>query len=154
MLPTQELMSLTVHADFLTSEQIKRFSPLEIRVVMQELVSEGKIDLASALGDAGMAIYPHHPEMLAIHGLVVMLREDWTQGIALLSELLELQGQETPDFVYVMLSRAMRCNLDPAAAIQIVQQGLQHHPDHPDLIAERKALDAFVHAVVPQGHTQ
>lgn len=48
------------------TDLVKRFSPAEIRETIQSLVRSEQIDLASALGDAGLAIYPHSDDILAI----------------------------------------------------------------------------------------
>jgi hypothetical protein len=39
-----------------------------------------------------------------------------------------------------MLVRALRSNLEPAAALAATVTGLIQYPDHPELMAEQKAL--------------
>lgn len=149
----QELIGPSTLDAFSTGHSIQRFSPLEIRLCIQTLVAEQQIEMACALGDAGLALYPHDADMLAINGLLVMLSEQWGRGIDLLSELLEQQGDATPAFVYAMLVRALRCNLDPAAALQMAHRGLAHYPQQAELLAERETLEAYLHAATPAGLT-
>ena len=40
---------------------------------------------------------------------------------------------------YRMLARALFCNLDPAYAVQTVEEGLSHWPQEADLLAEHAA---------------
>lgn len=122
---------------------VKRFSPLEIRKTIQTLVATERIDLANALGDAGLAIYPHSEDILAITSLLAMMNQDWQLAIELLDELLETQGDKAPPFTYVMMVRSLRCNLDPARALQIARKGLALHPGQLELTAEMLALEEF-----------
>jgi hypothetical protein len=52
----QELMNQAHTGGLLQTEHIKRFSPAEIREAIQTLVATEQLDLAFALGSAGMSI--------------------------------------------------------------------------------------------------
>jgi hypothetical protein len=65
----------------------------------------------------------------------------------LIDELMEIQGDTTPPFTFVMMVRALRCNLDPARALVVVRQGLKLYPQQLELLAEKLALDDFADAV-------
>jgi hypothetical protein len=52
-----------------------------------------------------------------------------------------------------MLVRALRCNLDPAGALKMANQGLQYYPGQLELEAERLALDIYSDAVTSSAHT-
>ncbi len=129
----QELMNQSATGSMLQGGTIKRFSPLEIRETIQTLVATEQIDTAYALGEAGLAIYPTSEDMLAICGLLAVMRQDWPAAVELLQELVEQQGQNIQPFTYVMLVRALRCNLDPAGALKMANQGLHFYPGQLEL---------------------
>ena len=79
--------------------------------------------------------------------------EDWQQAVDLLEELTQLQAEQTQPFTYVMLVRALRCNLEPARALEVVRQGLKAYPDQLELVAESLALDDFSDAMSSTGQS-
>lgn len=124
----QELMNQAAVGGLLNTSVINRFSPAEIRETIQSLVATEQLDLANALGDAGMSLYPHSEDMLAITSLLAMMNQDWGLAVELLEELTEIQADATPPFTYVMFVRALRCNLDPARALEVAREGLEKFP--------------------------
>jgi hypothetical protein len=52
---------------------------------------------------------------------------------------------------YRMLARALFCNLDPADAVQTVEEGLSHWPQDADLLAERAAMASSSMALPASG---
>ena len=112
----QELMNQASVGGLLNTTSIKRFTPAEIRETIQSLVATEQMELANALGDAGLSLYPHSEDMLAICSLLAMTNQDWPLSVELLEELIQVQGDNTPPFTYVMFVRALRCNLDPMRA--------------------------------------
>ena len=112
---------------------LKRYSPEEIRVTIQALMAEDRNDLALALGEAGVSLHPASEDMLAVTGLLAMTQQDWGCAIERLTELKTLQGACTQAFTHLMLTRAHRCDLDPAAALDAVAQGLAQYPLDTDL---------------------
>lgn len=139
----QEMMNQANTGNLLQTEQIKRFSPVEIREAIQTLVATEQMDLAYALGSAGMSIHPHSEDMLAINGLLALMQQDWSIAVEYLEELMEIQGINTQAFTYVMMVRALRCNLDPARALRVARQGLQMYPEQLELLAESLALEDY-----------
>ena len=105
--------------------------------------------LASALGDAGMSIYPHSEDMLAINSLLAMVNQNWQEAVEMMDELMAIQADKTPPFTYVMMVRALRCNLEPARALEIARQGLALYPGQLELMAEKLALDDFSESMMP-----
>jgi len=143
----QELMNQAQVGGLLQSEQIKRFTPSEIREAIQALVAAEQLDMAMALGAAGMSIHPHSEDMLAINGLLALMQQEWETAVEYLQELMELQGDNTQAFTYVMLVRALRCNLDPAQALQVARKGLQAFPGQLELVAESLSLEDYADLV-------
>jgi hypothetical protein len=139
----QDLMHHTVKESTFEAQWIKRYTPAEIRETIQSLVTSDQTDLAYALGDAGLAIYPDSEDILAITGLLALMRQDWPVAVELLTQLREQQGQQTPLFTFVMLVRALRCNLEHAQALAVAHEGLAIHPGQLELVAEKLALESM-----------
>ncbi len=151
----QELMNQAAVGGLLNTQAIKRFTPGEIREAIQSLVATEQFELANALGDAGMSLYPHSEDILAITSLLAMMNQDWPLAVELIDELIETQGANTPPFTYVMMVRALRCNLDPVRALQMARQGLANYPEQVELLAEKLSLDDFSDSMIPTaGMTQ
>ena len=124
----------------LSDAHVARFSPIEMREAIQELVAQERYDMASVLADAGLAIHPASEYVIAIAALVAMVRQDWVQAIELLTKLMLVQDGAVQPFTHLMLVRALRSNLEPAAALQATVTGLIQYPDHAELLAEQVAL--------------
>lgn len=139
----QELMNQAAVGGLLNTQTIKRFSPAEIRETIQSLVATEQLELANALGDAGMSLHPDSEDILAITSLLAMMNQDWPLAVELIDELMQIQGATTPPFTYVMLVRALRCNLDPIRALAVARQGLALYPEQLELQAEMLSLDDF-----------
>jgi hypothetical protein len=150
----QELAQQAAIGGLLTSDIVKRFSPAEIRETIQSLVATEQLELANALGDAGLSLYPHSEDILAITGLLAMMNEDWPLSVELMDELMEIQGDKTPPFTFVMMVRALRCNLDPERALQMARQGLDLYPGQVELLAEKLSLDDFSDSMMPASGLQ
>jgi len=131
----------------LSDGEVSHYTPTEIREAIQQLVANDNNDLAYALGDAGISLYPNNEDMLAINGLLAIMRQDWRLGVDYLEDLMTLQGELTQPFTFVMLVRALRCNLDPARALEVVRRGLKAYPQHTDLTAESLSLEGFSDAI-------
>lgn len=144
----QELMNQNNIEGFRASDVVKRFTPTEIREAIQNLIANEQKELAYALGDAGLSLHPQSEDMLAMNGLLAILRNDWGQAVEILEDLKAIQGDKTPPFTFVMLVRSLRCNLDPARALVVVREGLALYPDQLELSAEKLSLDAFADVLV------
>ncbi len=136
----QSVMLQAAAAQSLSFKDVSRFTPTDIRLGIQWLMAEEKNDLAQALADAGIAIYPQSEDILAMAGLLAMTREDWSLAIELLQDLRDVQQERTQPMTYRMLARALYCNLDPAEAVQTVEQGLTHWPQDAELLSELEAM--------------
>jgi hypothetical protein len=144
----QELINQAAVGALLNAQNIKRFSPSEIRETIQSLVATEQNELANALGDAGLSIYPQSEDMLAICSLLAMVGQNWQEAVELMDELMAIQSDKTPPFTFVMMVRALRCNLEPARALEIVRKGLALYPGQLELMAEKLSLDDFSEAFI------
>ena len=150
----QELMNQAAVGGLLNTQSIKRFSPAEIRETIQSLVATEQLELANALGDAGMSLHPGSEDILAITSLLAMMNQDWPLAVELIDELMQIQGATTPPFTYVMLVRALRCNLDPMRALTVAREGLALYPDQLELQAEMLSLDDFSDTMMASSSVQ
>jgi len=139
----QELMSQASAGNLLQANFVRRFSPEEIREAIQTLVATEQLELANALADAGLSLYPNSEDVLAIAGLLCMINQDWPMAVELMDDLMAIQGTRTPAFTFVMMVRALRCNLDPARAVEVLNRGLELYPEQLELIAEKLSLAEF-----------
>jgi uncharacterized protein HemY len=142
----QEIITSAEVGRMLSDRDVSRFKPAEIREAIQTLVTEGKDGLAIALGDAGLSLYPDSEDILAITGLLALMRQEWSLAVELMDQLRDVQHDKTPPFTYVMLVRALRCNLDPVRALEVVNEGLAKYPDQIELVAEKLILKDFTTA--------
>ena len=130
-------LSFTTESD---GRIVSKYSPTEIRQTISALVSENRMDLAYALSQSGLALYPDSEDVLAISGLLAMLKEDWVESAAILNHLIELQGERAPVTTHIMFVRALRCALEPAAALSAVMLAHEQYPNPPELEKEFVAL--------------
>lgn len=150
----QELMKQAQVGGLLQPNMVQRFSPQEIRETIQLLVAQEQLTLANALADAGLSLYPKSEDILAIAGLLSMMNQDWPLAVELMDDLMAIQGEHAPVFTFVMMVRALRCNLDPARAIEVVNRGLALYPEQLELLAEKLSLDEFVDLPLVSAHQQ
>jgi len=136
----QNAMQHLVATQSLNLKEISRFTPADFRVGIQWLVSEDQNDLAQALAEAGLALFPLSEDILAISGLLAMTREDWPLAIELLQDLVTLQKENVQPMTCQMLARALACNLDIAEAHQVLDQAMKLWPNNPELEHEKSAM--------------
>ena len=150
----QELMNQAAVGGLLNTQSIQRFTPAEIRETIQSLVATEQLELANALGDAGLSLHPHSEDVLAITSLLAMMNQDWPLAVELMDELFDVQNGKVQPFTFVMLVRALRCNLDPERALQVARQGLEIYPGQVELLAEKLSLDDFSESMMPASGMQ
>ena len=123
---------------------VSKYSPTEIRETISKLVADSNLNMAFALSQAGLALYPDSEDVLAIAGLLAMLKEDWVESAAILNHLIEVQGDRTPVTTHIMFIRALRCALEPAAALSAVMLAHEQYSNHPELEKEFQALSEML----------
>ena len=136
----QNAMQHLVASQSLNLKEISRFTPADFRVGIQWLVTEEQNDMAQALAEAGLALFPLSEDILAISGLLAMTREDWPLAIELLQDLVTLQKDKVQPMTCQMLARALACNLDISEAHQVLEQALKLWPNDPTLEQEKSAM--------------
>ena len=136
----QNAMQHLVASQSLNLKEISRFTPSDFRLGIQWLVSEEQNDMAQALAEAGLALFPLSEDILAISGLLAITRQDWPLAIELLQDLVTLQKDKVQPMTCQMLARSLACNLDIAEAHQVLDQAMKLWPNNPDLEQEKSAL--------------
>ena len=136
----QKAMQQLVKDQTLNLKEVSRFSAVDFRLGIQWLVAEEKPELAQALADAGLALFPLSEDILAIAGLLAMTRQDWPLAIDLLHDLVSLQKEKVQPMTCQMLARALACNLDIAEAHQVLDQAMKLWPDNSELADEKSAM--------------
>jgi hypothetical protein len=136
----QKAMQHLVANKSLNLKEISKFSAVDFRLGIQWLVSEEQPDLAQALAEAGLALFPMSEDILAISGLLAMTREDWPLSIELLQDLVSLQKDRVQPMTCQMLARALACNLDIAEAHQVLDQAIKLWPNNLELEQEKSAM--------------
>ncbi len=114
----------------------ERSTPTEIRMDIQKLLQQEQLELAQALGDAGLSLHPKSDEMLGICALLAMSRSDWQESLELLIELQEVQGEQAPATTFWLIARCLRCMGDDDGAASALESGLFRFPNSPELQAE------------------
>jgi tetratricopeptide (TPR) repeat protein len=114
----------------------ERSTPVEIRLDIQKLLAQEQLDLAQALGDAGLSLHPNSEDMVAICALLAMARADWTEAEELLLQLQGIQGHAAPATTWWLLARCQRCMGDLDRSIQTLESGLYLYPQSTELQTE------------------
>jgi hypothetical protein len=136
----QQLMSQDSTGFSFSQMEVARFSPEDIRLAIQSLLGEDRVNLAYALGDAGLALYPESEDILAVTSLLAVMAQDWPQAVDLIRQLMEMQNGQATVFTHAMLIRSLRCNLEYASGFEAARDALALFPNHPELVKEYQAL--------------
>lgn len=129
-----------ISAQSLDRKEISRFTPEDFRHGVQWLVAQNENDLAQALAEAGLSLYPNSEDILAISSLLAMTREDWPLAVELLEDLIDVQKDQTQPMTYQMLARSLACNLDLAQAHAVLDHALSIWPEDQVLLEEKGTL--------------
>ena len=129
-----------ISAQSLERKEISSYTPEDFRHGVQWLVAQNQQELAQALAEAGLSLYPNSEDILAISSLLAMTREDWPLAVELLEDLIEVQKDQTQPMTYQMLARSLACNLDLAQAHAVLDHALSIWPEDQVLQEEKDTL--------------
>jgi hypothetical protein len=129
-----------ISAQSLDRKEISNYTPEDFRHGVQWLVAQNQQELAQALAEAGLSLYPNSQDILAISSLLAMTREDWPLAVELLEDLIEVQKDQTQPMTYQMLARSLACNLDLAQAHAVLDHALSIWPEDQVLQEEKDTL--------------
>ena len=145
----QSLLSQTASGQMLNVRELSQFSAAEIRQTMADLVVADRMDLANALAAAGQSLHPESEDILAISALLAEVQQDWDSAQELLVKLVEVQGDAATAVTLRHLIRVLRCQCEPAQALQVAQQALSMHPQDTALQEEFSSLQALLSEQLP-----
>ena len=141
---SQALMSEASFGRMLSDREVSRFTAQEIREAIADLVIQGRMDLAGALGDAGISLYPDSEDMLAMSALLAESRQDWTAAEEMLAKLLLKQGAAAPVASWQHYIRVLRCLCEWQSALMITERALEFFPGDAALLSELYSLKAQI----------
>ena len=125
-----ELMDQGAGPMYFQEALVKRFEPEEICSTIKTLLAEPQHqDLAHALGDAGLAIYPASEEMLVVNAMMAMLRQDLDTVFEHMKPLLTVRGERTTAVSYRILVQALMKRLDYSSAYSVLTEALSRYPE-------------------------
>jgi hypothetical protein len=125
-----ELMDQGAGPMYFQEALVKRFEPEEICSTIKTLLAEPQHqDLARALGDAGLAIYPASEEMLVVNAMMAMLRQDLDTVFEHMKPLLTVRGERTTAVSYRILVQALMKRLDYSSAYTVLSEALSRYPE-------------------------
>ena len=110
-------------------------SPSQVREWVAELFEKNHINLAVALAESGLALYPDSEDVLVISALVSEVQQDWPRSIEILEHLIEVQAGNTPAEAWHHLARTLRCDGQYPRALAVARQALQLHPGSAELMS-------------------
>lgn len=138
------LLSQATEGSFAIDRVASEFTPAEIRQTIADLVARDRIDLANALSDAGISLYPHSEDILAISALLAEIQRDWPTAEELLTQLIDVQGDTATPHSWRHLIRVQRCHCEPGKALISARQAAEQHPHDADLAQELADLQEMV----------
>lgn len=125
---TQSISNLDMQSLGALVARATKLQPEELCSSAQELVSSGANDLAQAICEAYLALYPETSSVLSMSGLVAAARGDWPLAIDQIERLISLRGYQVSAFSFLLLARAKRSSGDWTGALEAVQAGLALYP--------------------------
>ena len=141
---TDTLIAQAARGGFAMDRVVSEFSPAEIRQTIAELVARDQITLANAVSDAGVSLYPHSEDVLAISALLAEIQRDWPMAEQLLTQLIEQQGALATALSWRHLIRVQRCHCEPGKALISARAAVAQHPQDADLAQELADLEEMV----------
>ena len=85
-------------------------TPDEVRFSIQSLVADNDLDQANELAQEGLSTFPESEGVLAITGLLAVVRQEWERAVTLLERLIAIQGDRASEFTLTMYERALVCS--------------------------------------------
>ena len=138
------LLSQAAQDGFVMDKVVSEFTPGEIRQTIADLVSRDRVDLANALSDAGLSLYPNSEDILAISALLAEIQRDWPAAEELLTQLINVQGAAATAHSWRHLIRVQRCHCEPGKALISARLATEQHPHDADLAQELAELQDMV----------
>lgn len=124
--------------------EVHRLSPAEIREVISGMVSEGRMELATSIAEAALALHPRSEDVLVIASLLAEVNEDWPRAETLLVELATLQGADSTAFTWLHLVKVLNCQKRWGDAWLAASHACERFPDNKELAQELQELSQVI----------
>jgi hypothetical protein len=134
----------SIYAEQLGGRTLSSFSPADFRTAIAAQVTNDQFELAEALGEAAISLYPDSEDVLSIVALMAEIREDWVVAAELLQKLMEVQGESTPPAVWQHWIRVLRCLCEPYEALNAANDAVSKYPDDQTLQDELNDLKNWI----------
>lgn len=134
----------SIFANQLGGRELSSFSAADFRTAIAAQVSNDQMEIAEALGDAAISLYPESEDVLSIVALMAEMREDWLAAAELLQKLMEVQGESTPPAVWQHWIRVLRCLCEPYEALNAANEAVAKYPDDQTLQDELNDLTIWI----------
>jgi len=111
-----------------------------IREAISVLFAQGRHELAAAVGEAAISLYPYSEDILVMCSLLAEVQEDWERAEKLLVRLIELQEAAAPTACWLHLLRVLRCQGKFADATLVAEFCATRYPEDKLLCDEIASL--------------
>lgn len=108
------------------------------------LFQQGHTELATAVGEAAISVYPYSEDILVICALLAEVEQDWERAESLLIRLIEAQNGEAPAASWLHLLRVLRCQDKLAEAVAVADFAGDRYTHDESLQAEISSLRTVI----------
>lgn len=133
----QGVNRLSTSIDF---DEAPNLTAPRIREAIAVLFEQGRIELATAVSEAAIALYPYSEDVLVMCALLAEVNQNWAVAEQLLVRLIETQGNNAPADSWLHLVRVLRCQGKHQDAKLVCNFTAERFPEHADLRKEAEAL--------------
>jgi len=146
---SQELQTVATTQVMPVSEVLKdyevgKMSPAQVRQTVAALVAEEKTEIAIALCEASLAVYPSEQDILAVYALVCEIKQDWGMAEQCLVQLIQAQGADSTAQSWLHLVRVLHCQNKWEDAWIAVSFALSKFPDDEMLMQEMQGIQKAI----------
>jgi hypothetical protein len=131
-------------AEVLKGYEVGKMSPPQVRQTVAALVADEKFDVAVALCEAALAVYPQEQDILAVYALVCEIKQDWPMAEQCLVQLIQAQGADSTAQSWLHLVRVLHCQNKWEDAWIAVSFALSKFPDDEMLSNEMKGIQKAI----------
>jgi len=124
--------------------EVGKMSPVQVRQTVAALVANEKSDVAVALCEAALALYPEEQDILAVYALLCETKQDWAMAEQCLVQLIQAQGADSTSQSWLHLVRVLHCQNKWEDAWIAVSFALSKFPENEMLTNEMKGLQQAI----------
>ena len=137
---TNALSGAAVLKDF----EVGKMSPAQVRQTVAALVAEEKTEIAVALCEASLAVFPSEQDILAVYALVCEMKQDWAMAEQCLVQLIQAQGAHSTTQSWLHLVRVLHCQNKWEDAWIAVSFALSKFPEDEMLKQEMQSIQKAI----------